>query len=86
MNNKLRYVRPGMSLDAAHMTSEVKGTLYLATIMSGNNEILPVAICMTTDNENYKGWKYFLEKLNQACGYLTVKHCLEKCYLQRCAN
>ena len=61
MNNKLRHVRPVLSFNDAHVSSDIKGTLYLATIKSGNNEILPIAICMTEANECYKGWKYFLE-------------------------
>ncbi len=74
MNNKLKYVRPVISLDAAHLSSVEKGTLYLATIKSGNNEILPIAIAMTADNENYKGWKFFLKNLKLGCGNITLRH------------
>ena len=79
MNNKLRFVRPIMSLDAAHLSSELKGTLYLATVKSGNDEILPIAIGMTTDNENFLGWKYFLNNLKTSCPVLTINHRLQKC-------
>jgi hypothetical protein len=79
MNNKLRYVRPVMSLDAAHLSSDSKGTLYLATIKSGNDKIIIVAIGMTIDNENLRGWKYFLENLKVACPQLTNMHPLQRC-------
>ena len=80
MNNKLRFVRPVISLDAAHLSSENKGTLYLATIKSGNDEILPIAIGMTIENENYKGWKYFLNHLKTSCGVLTINHRFARCH------
>ena len=71
MNNKLRFARPVMAFDASHLSQESKGTLYLACIKSGNDELLPVAIGITEDNENYEGWKYFFQHLKQACGHLT---------------
>ena len=47
MNNKLRYARPIMSVDAAHLSTENKGTLYLACIKTGNDEII------TDSDRNY---------------------------------
>ena len=80
MNTKLKYVRPILSLDAAHLSSEAKGTLYLATIKSGKDELLPIAIGITADNENYKGWKFFLENLNKSCDILTSVHTQPRCH------
>ncbi len=80
MNNKLRYVRPVLSLDAAHLSSDVKGTLYLATVLSGNNEILPIAFGMTEDNENKEGWLFFLRNLKKACPMLLEHHNLPRCH------
>lgn len=79
MNNKLKYVRPILSLDAAHLSSEHKGTLYLATIKSGNDELLPIALGITSDNENLKGWTFFLKNLNEACPFLKSEHTLRRC-------
>jgi hypothetical protein len=59
MNSKLGHVRPVMSMDGAHIWSEWKGTLYIAIVMTGLNEIIPIAICITVDNENYEGWLFF---------------------------
>lgn len=79
MNNKLRFCRPVCAMDAAHLSSEYKGTLYLAVIKSGNDELLPIAIGITEHNENYKGWEYFLENLHEACPNLTVAHRFKRC-------
>lgn len=35
MNRALRYVRPVVSLDAAHLKSVHKGTLYVASVLAG---------------------------------------------------
>ena len=47
MNIKWRYALPIMSVDAAHLSTENKGTLYLACIKTGNDKILPIAIVIT---------------------------------------
>jgi hypothetical protein len=83
MNNKLRYARPVMSINAAHLCEDNKGTLYLACIKSGNNEILPVAIGITEENENMSGWKFFLQNLDLSCGNLTVTHPLDRCNMYK---
>jgi hypothetical protein len=80
MNNKLRFARPVFALDAAHLSTEEKGTLYVAVIKSGNDEVLPIAIGLTGDNENLEGWLFFLKHLKQACPQLTVNHRFEKCH------
>jgi hypothetical protein len=42
MNNALKFVRPVISLDAAHLRSEFKGTLYVASVLTGNNDVFPI--------------------------------------------
>ena len=79
MNNKLRFVRPVMALDAAHLSVDNQGTLFLACIKSGNDELLPIAIGITEENESYLTWKFFLYYLKQACGHLTDDHHLPQC-------
>jgi transposase-like protein len=66
-------------LDATHLNSEDKGTLYMATVKSGNKEVLPIAFRMTKANENFIGWKYFLEGLKRSCPILPTVHPSEKC-------
>ena len=57
MLHSLRFVRPVLSLDAAHMkTTGGGGTLYIASVTSACNDIFPVAIALTVDNENKGRW------------------------------
>jgi hypothetical protein len=46
MKNTLKYVRPVMSLDAAHLKSKWGGTLYIASVKTGNDKIYPVAFAI----------------------------------------
>jgi hypothetical protein len=59
MNSNLRSVRPVMSLDAAHLRSKWKGTLFIASVKTALDEIYPVAIGISSENEDYKGWFFF---------------------------
>ena len=79
MNAKLRYVRPLMSLDATHLRSIWKGTLYIASVKTGMDEIFPVAFAITLDNENNEGWNYFCEHLKKACPTLVIPHVIPRC-------
>ena len=66
MKTTLRHVRPVMSLDAAHLKSKWKGTLYTASVKTGSDEIYPVAIGIMNGNENEAGWTWFLRLLESA--------------------
>jgi hypothetical protein len=79
MSSKLRHVCPIISLDGAHLRSEWKGTLYIATVQSGLNEIIPIALALTADNENMEGWLFFLEHLKEACPTITMHNILRRC-------
>jgi hypothetical protein len=68
MKRSLKFVRPVMSLDAAHLKSKWGGTLYIASVKTGNDKIFPVAIAIMKEKENYNGWEWFLECLNKAVG------------------
>lgn len=74
MKSSMRYVRPVMSLDAAHMKSEWKGVLYVASVKTACDEIYPVAIGITRDNENEEGWTWFLGLLHSAIEILVMDH------------
>jgi MULE transposase domain len=79
MNASLQFVRPVMSLDATHMKCRHKGTLYLATVKTGLNEIYTVAISIQRTNECYNGWKMFLIHLKDGCPLLDMDHTQESC-------
>jgi hypothetical protein len=74
MQESLRFVRPVMSLDAAHMKSCLGGTLYIATVKTACDEIFPVAFAITHQNEDLEGWIWFLRNLRQALPVLTFDH------------
>jgi hypothetical protein len=52
MNDSLCYVRPAMSLDAAHLKSTTKETMYLGTVKTGLNDICTVAIAIERSNKD----------------------------------
>jgi MULE transposase domain len=77
MNASICYVRPVMSLDATHLSSKAKGTMYIATVKTALNEIYTVAFSIEQTNEYYDGWNSFLSHLKNACSLLNRKHPFE---------
>ena len=67
MNESLQFVRPVISLDACHLKSLFLGTLYIASVLSGHNEVYPVGFMISEGNEDGARWTLFLEKLKEAC-------------------
>jgi MULE transposase domain len=66
-----------MSLDATHLSSKAKGTMYIATVKTALNKIYTVAFSMERANECYDGWNSFQSHLKNACSLLEMKHPLE---------
>jgi hypothetical protein len=77
MNKTMMHVRPVMSLDACHLRSKWKGTLYVASVKTTCENIYPVAFAITKDNENEAGWTWFLEQLRSSIKCLVQPHPLE---------
>ena len=50
----LKYVRPVISLDAAHLRSEYKGMLYIASVLLENNDIHPIGFMIAAGDEDKK--------------------------------
>ena len=73
-NENLYRVRPVLSADACHLRSKYQGTLFLATVKSGNNELIPIALCITADNESYAGWKFFFSNLKKSCPCIELPY------------
>jgi MULE transposase domain len=67
-----------MALDACHLRSRWKGTMYLATVKSPLDKIVPVAIGLSIENKNYTGRKCFLEHLGEAIPMMTQPHYLPR--------
>jgi MULE transposase domain/Ulp1 protease family, C-terminal catalytic domain/SWIM zinc finger len=74
MSESLRFVRPVLSLDAAHLKSCWKGSLYIASVKTGCDNIYQVAIAILDEYENISGWKWFLEHLRSSLPMLTLDH------------
>lgn len=75
MLGSLMHVRPVMSLDAAHLkTTGGGGILYMASVKSASNDLYPVAVAITVDNENKEGWIWFLESLQATLPILEQPH------------
>ena len=69
-NDVLKTVRPVISLDAAHLRSDYKGMLYIASVLSGGNDIYPVGFMIASGNEDRKMWTKMLRLLKKACPIL----------------
>ena len=67
MNTALKFVRPVISLDAAHLRSEFKGTLYVASVLTGNNDVFPIGFMIAAGNEDGETWIQMLTYLKEAC-------------------
>jgi hypothetical protein len=75
MQRSLMHVRPVMSLDAAHLkTTGGGGILYMASVKSACNHLYPVALAITSENENKDGWIWFLQNLQASLPVLEVPH------------
>lgn len=74
MERTMMHVRPVMSLDACHLRSKWKGTLYMASVKTSCEEIYPVAFAIMKDNENEAGWTWFLEQLQRSIKCLVQPH------------
>ena len=57
MNNILANVRQVFFLDACHMKSVWRGTIYMAVVKSVMDEKIPVAMSIQRDNECNNGWE-----------------------------
>jgi hypothetical protein len=60
MADALKFVQPVVLLDAAHLRSEYKGTLYIASVLSGNNDVFPLGVVISSRNEDQATWTKML--------------------------
>ena len=73
MNDVLMYVRPVISVDAAHLKSVYKGMLYIASVKTGFDDIYPIGFMIATGNEDKKNWTKVLRLLKKA--FPIISHC-----------
>ena len=67
MDRALAFVRPVICLDAAHLSGSEKGTLYVASCLSGANEVFPLGFMIATGNEDRATWTKMLLLLKECC-------------------
>jgi hypothetical protein len=67
----LQFVRPIISLDAAHLRSKHKGTLFVASVLSGANEVYPIGFMISAGNEDLVTWTSMLNALKKACPIIS---------------
>jgi MULE transposase domain len=60
MESSIMFARPVMSLDACHLKSQWKETLYAASVLTAMDNVYPVAFAVTESNEDFLGWQRFL--------------------------
>ena len=73
MDESLKHVRPVICLDAAHLNSRERGTLYVASCLSGANEVYPIGFMISKGNEDGATWtKMLFFLLHEACPSLSV--------------
>ncbi|GJU33217.1 transposase, MuDR, MULE transposase domain protein [Tanacetum coccineum] len=63
----LRYMRPLIIIDGAHLKGNYLGTNLLAVGMDGNNQIVPIATSVS-QGETGESWTWFLRRLKEQIG------------------
>ncbi|GJS09162.1 transposase, MuDR, MULE transposase domain protein [Tanacetum coccineum] len=63
----LRYMRPLIIIDRAHLKGNYLGINLLAVGMDGNNQIIPLATSVS-QGETSESWTWFLTKLKEQIG------------------
>nr|GEU82037.1 transposase, MuDR, MULE transposase domain protein [Tanacetum cinerariifolium] len=63
----LRYTRHLIIIDGAHLKGNYLGTNLLVVGMDGNNQILPLATCVS-QGKTGESWTWFLTKLKEQIG------------------
>ena len=87
MNAALKFVRPVISLDAAHLKSSSKGTMYVALVLSGTNEVYPIDFMISAGNADGKTWTTINKTLLDywyglaVVGYCMLEYCTTVCFL-----
>ena len=66
VNEVLKFVRPVISVDAAHLKSQYTGTLYIASVKSGHDDVYPLGFMISYANEDLRNWTKMLRLLKEA--------------------
>jgi hypothetical protein len=78
-NKAKKLVRPAISLDAAHLKSIYIGTMYVAKVLSGMNEVYPIGFTISAGNEDGKTWTTMSNYLKEACPIISEQSFSNEC-------
>lgn len=70
MNNNLKYVRPVISLDSAHLRSSFKGGIQIYSGLNAADEVYIYAFALVARNECFESWQYSNKLFSAACPIL----------------
>jgi hypothetical protein len=71
-NTALKFARPVISLDVAHLKCSYKGTMYVASVLSGTrNEVYRIRFMISSGNEDGKTWTTLSKYLKEACPIIS---------------
>lgn len=73
IDNALKLARPVTSLDAAHLCSKFKGNLYVASVLTGNNNVFPIGFMIAPGNKDQQTWwvQMLTNYLREACPIIS---------------
>ncbi|KAK2658591.1 hypothetical protein Ddye_005124 [Dipteronia dyeriana] len=60
-----RCLRPVIAIDGTHLKERFGGTMFVATVQVGNEQVYPIVFCYN-DSENNLSWEWFLNCLKGA--------------------
>ena len=63
----LSHMCPVISLDAAHLKSAYKGTIFIYSCLTGNDKAYILAFGINGGNEDYRTWNIFNKLFATAC-------------------
>ena len=67
----LSFLHPVIILDTAHIRIECNGTLYIASVLSGNDDRYPISFMISTGNKYQQTCTKILSPLKQACPIMS---------------
>ena len=68
----LSYMHPVILVDAAHLKSAYKGTIFIYTSLTGNDQAYILAFGISGGNKDYRTWNIFNRLFATACPSVSV--------------
>ena len=68
----LQHLQPVISMDATHLKSCYKGTIYICSGLTGTEEAYILAFSIRRENEDFVSWDIFNTLFAQACPCVRI--------------